>query len=648
LSYFLDFRVRAVLSALICALFCFPAVAAESPAIRFPDDPRAVLDVRRDHGAKGDGVADDTDAIQAAIEAVRGAEHGRILYFPAGTYRITRPLIFKPPGDGPVGSMVGPWIYGEHRDRTILRLADDAEGFGDPENPLEMIRAVPRPDGAKMNADFFNRTLVNFTIDTGNHPGAVGIKYYSNNTGTMRHIRVTGKGVCGIDLGFVDQNGPHLIEDVVVEGFATGISTRHLVNSQTLSNVVIRAREIGLRHEKQVLIAENLDITAPLPIRSEDGVLTLLQGRLRSPKEGMHGVGPAINLIKGHLFAADVSTEGFDGALHAPDAPLGSVAASTIDRYSSHPVQRLGRDTKAAPIELPVPRPPDVPFPASLEAWVSVADFGAKAGDKEDDTAAFQRAFDAAAERGASVVYIPSGQRGDPNWYLLSGPIRVHGSVNRVFGFGMVRLIRNGDMPGQYPENLPSFVVDTDPLAPPAIIFEGMQPFSSSPSFAIEVRCPKRTVIKRSAGGVLIVRRGCTAFLQDSVGTTWQEPGSKVFARQYNTEGSRMHPVNTVNNGGLLRIIGMKTEATTTKIATAKGGRTEVFGVLNYNNEGVKRDQDVPFFLVDGGSLLVAGYREVHFGGNWWRVPVRVVDGREKLEHPPAKWQTWSLLEAGR
>jgi hypothetical protein len=60
-------------------------------------------DARRDFGALGDGVADDTAALQAAIDSIGwDGRHGdipfdrpHVLYLPAGTYRITSRLLFK-------------------------------------------------------------------------------------------------------------------------------------------------------------------------------------------------------------------------------------------------------------------------------------------------------------------------------------------------------------------------------------------------------------------------------------------------------------------------------------------------------------------------------------------------------------------------
>ena len=48
--------------------------------------PTAVLDAKRDFGAKGDGKTDDTAALQAAIDAARKRGKGAMAYLPAGSY----------------------------------------------------------------------------------------------------------------------------------------------------------------------------------------------------------------------------------------------------------------------------------------------------------------------------------------------------------------------------------------------------------------------------------------------------------------------------------------------------------------------------------------------------------------------------------
>ena len=152
-----------------------------------------------------------------------------------------------------------------------------------------------------------------------------------------------------------------------------------------------------------------------------------------------------------------------------------------------------------------------------------------------------------------------------------------------------------------------------------------------------------RTVVAQAVGGTFIARRSATLFLTNCSTGLYMEPGSTVWARQWNTEGqSGANP----NNGGRLWVLGLKTEGVSIKVDTFAGGRTEVLGVHNYNCTGCK--DDTPFFRVRDGSLSVAGYREVCFNGGWWKVPVlSILDGKEYRE-PSAEWQTWSLLRTGK
>ena len=72
----------------------------------------------KDYGAVGNGRADDTAAIQKALEAVRSKDSAsRVLYFPAGTYRITATLrLDRISHSEPLGMS----ITGEAPDKTTI------------------------------------------------------------------------------------------------------------------------------------------------------------------------------------------------------------------------------------------------------------------------------------------------------------------------------------------------------------------------------------------------------------------------------------------------------------------------------------------------------------------------------------------------
>ena len=130
-------------------------------------------------GAVGDGVADDTAALQAAFN-----RRDAFVFIPDGTYLVRDRLIW----DGKPG--VGPTVQGQSRDGVVIRLADDAPGIGDPDKPRAVVLTVRE---GKVSADYFKTKLRNLTVDAGDNLGAVGVLFHANNSGQLRDVTVRGK-----------------------------------------------------------------------------------------------------------------------------------------------------------------------------------------------------------------------------------------------------------------------------------------------------------------------------------------------------------------------------------------------------------------------------------------------------------------------
>lgn len=79
------------------------------------DHDSGIRNIRRDYGAVGDGVADDTSAMQRAVDDVAKG-NGGIIFLPPGRYRITREIAFPEASGG--GLFIGSGCYvGDPRSR---------------------------------------------------------------------------------------------------------------------------------------------------------------------------------------------------------------------------------------------------------------------------------------------------------------------------------------------------------------------------------------------------------------------------------------------------------------------------------------------------------------------------------------------------
>jgi hypothetical protein len=87
-------------------------VASPPAADEFVGPFASWSNLREHYGAAGDGTADDTTAIQAALDHLGPENASPVLFLPAGTYRITRPLSLNFP--------IGVGVVGEDPERTRI------------------------------------------------------------------------------------------------------------------------------------------------------------------------------------------------------------------------------------------------------------------------------------------------------------------------------------------------------------------------------------------------------------------------------------------------------------------------------------------------------------------------------------------------
>ena len=180
-------------SMLVCitalTLLASTAFASTSAMQSAPSDPRAVT-VK----GKGDGKADDTDAIQHALD--EASEHGGgVVFLPSGRYRISRYILIWP----------AVRLFGTGRTRPVLVLGDNTPGFQKGvgsmvvftgaraastlitiwagwKSPACLFRRLPSfpstPRSADANPSTFYSAMSNVDIEIGaGNPAATGMRF---------------------------------------------------------------------------------------------------------------------------------------------------------------------------------------------------------------------------------------------------------------------------------------------------------------------------------------------------------------------------------------------------------------------------------------------------------------------------------------
>jgi hypothetical protein len=557
----------------------------------YPPTPFVVDVTQPPFNAKGDGIADDTDALQRALNETVGRH--RALYFPKGTYLISRTLTWPKKWNGRDN-----WgftiLRGERSDQVTLRLQDHT--FTNASLPQAIMWC-----GGFGSADWFHNYVEHLTFDVGNgNPGAIGLQFYSNNSGAVRDCRFVsgdGNGAVGLDLAHRDMNGPLLVRNCEVIGFRRGIATANAVNSQTFEHLTLRGQtEFGLDNAGQTISLRGLKSTNAVPAVRSYGTLTILDSQLSGVGTSSN-VPAIINYNGGRIFLRDVGTTGYRRALgdvrgpdfaaayriHGPDKPRS--LGPFISEYCSHPATR-GFDSDGSSIRLAVKETPDAMMDPP-GTWANVDRFGADATGQADSSAAIQRAMDS----GATTVFLPGS-------YNLRSTVFIRGKVRRLVGLGGAINYGKG-------------------LRPDLRLVDGeattvhLEHFSHIDG-GLEVDTA-RTLVLRSVSDCTLRfgprAEGGELFAEDFVTHGLALRKQRLWARQLNIENEGTH---LDNEGGDVWILGYKTERGGTLVQTRARGRTEVLGGFSYTTTAGK----LAPMLVNEDSNVFAFFAEVCFNGD--------------------------------
>ena len=577
---------------LVFAFLAAAPAAYQSPAVHevvFPADA-GVLDVTKaPFDAKGDGVTDDTAAIQKALETEPGTN--KIIYLPKGTYLVSAQLRWAPNLVNNGLSFKRTILQGQSRTGTRLKLKDNAAGFGDAANRRSVIWTGNAP------AQRFRNAVRDLTIDTGNgNPGAVGAQFMANNQGCLRDVIIRsgdGQGEVGLDMTYSDEIGPLLVKNLTVIGFRYGIRTGFSVNSMTFENITLMNQTVtGFFNNGQVVSIRGLTSsnTATAIYNGGAGLMTLLDTTLTGT--GAAAGQPAIR-NEAALLARNLTTSGYQLAVQNARGTLQNAAGPNVAEFVSHPPHSLF-PTPAQSLNLPIRATPELP-PDPLSEWVSPTQFGAVPNDNRDDTAAIQAAIDA----GKTTVYLPNGN------YTLLGNVIIRGNVRRILG---AEALLAGVMQTQG-------VLEFADGAHPTVIIERMAGLAGGIRHASTRTLVLSSVTFGPAGSYSNTGRG-DLFLEDVVGGLWSFNQQRVWARQLNTEPEGTHILNT---GGRLWILGLKTERGGVIVDSRADARTEVCGAFIY---ATGPEKIAPMFINEDSSVsLTAG--EASFAGTPFQTLVR-------------------------
>jgi Pectate lyase superfamily protein/SMP-30/Gluconolactonase/LRE-like region len=402
-------------------------------------DAKAVYLTKDSFPVHGDGQADDSAAIQSAIDQVAATQHQGIVFVPEGRYRITRTIYVWP----------GVRVIGYGTNRPVFVLADNTPGYqqglgymfffagsrpGAVHSALSTA-LLPSPQGTvppndtvpDANAGTFYSSMSNVDFEIGSgDAGAVGIRFHVAQHSYLTHMDFhIGSGLAALkDVGNEAEDLHFYGGQYAIVSVKTSPGWQFTLLDSTFegqSEAAISEHEVGLtlvrdtfRHVPQAI---SIDPDSSDEVWAQDTRFEDISG-------------PAIAISNENNARMEINLE---------NIACRNVKTFALLRESGHKIAGTGENyevkafshglTMSAPgdagkietnfdaqavKELPPPAGNAIAALPPADTWVNLQSLGAKGDGVTDDTAAIQKAI---AEH--RVLYIPMGR------YLVSDTIRL-------------------------------------------------------------------------------------------------------------------------------------------------------------------------------------------------------------------------------
>lgn len=454
--------MRSIFSAFVLAATLAPVSFAQSAQSVFtmrPADSYAAYLEKGAYGAAGDGVADDTAAIQAAIDHVAETTGGGVVFVAEGHYRITHT----------VHLWSGIRLIGYGAERPVFVLGANTPGYqegheflGTGRYMLQFASRRSQPGEPVVDANEFTFysgiNNVDFEIGDGN-PAAIAIRFHVAQHSYLEnmHIKV-GQGRAGLED--VGNNASNLhIEggDYGIISVRTSPAWQFLLLDSTIEGqrkAAIHTQEVGM-----TLVRDRI-AHAPVAVEITQGMVEQLYGRdltLEDIPRSAVILGDASKahheVTLDHILCRQVPTLVEASASIPSMRTLRAPAPRYVEEHLAiglaigpdgreRGVTVEHKESTAAPAEIKT----DIPALPAMSEWTNVHDLGVKGDGQADDTAALQAAID-----GHRVLYLPTGS------YKVFKTIHLRAD-SVLIGFNPSTTVITD------PENDPAFAGDGDPI----------------------------------------------------------------------------------------------------------------------------------------------------------------------------------------